>query len=92
MDTLTESEGGRATLPCPHQGRRTQSVVATPRFVVYDGLRDLPHFNPDSDRDPLPRPVSELRRLIEESSALFFSTPEYAGAMPGALKNLLAER
>lgn len=57
--------------------------------VVYDGLGDLPHFNPDWDRDPLPRNVSELRRLIEESSALFFSTPEYAGAMPGALKNLL---
>jgi len=57
--------------------------------VVYDGLADLPHFNPDLDRDPLPRSVSELRRLIEESSALLFSTPEYAGAMPGALKNLL---
>lgn len=57
--------------------------------VVYDGIGDLPHFNPDSDRDPLPRSVSELRCLIEESSALLFSTPEYAGAMPGALKNLL---
>ncbi|MFJ4264064.1 NADPH-dependent FMN reductase [Paenarthrobacter nicotinovorans] len=57
--------------------------------VVYDAIGDLPHFNPDSDRDPLPRYVSELRRQIEESSALFFSTPEYAGAMPGALKNLL---
>ncbi len=57
--------------------------------VVYGGLGDLPHFNPDSDRDPLPRSVSELRRLIGESSALLFSTPEYAGAMPGALKNLL---
>jgi len=57
--------------------------------VVYDGLEDLPHFNPDTDRDPLPRSVAELRRLIDESSALLFSTPEYAGAMPGALKNLL---
>jgi chromate reductase len=57
--------------------------------VVYDGLGELPHFNPDVDQDPLPRAVSELRRLIDESSALLFSTPEYAGAMPGALKNLL---
>lgn len=57
--------------------------------VVYGGIGDLPHFNPDVDRDPLPRSVAKLRRLIGESSALLFSTPEYAGAMPGALKNLL---
>jgi chromate reductase len=57
--------------------------------VVYDGLADLPHFNPDLDRDPLPLSVVELRRLIDEASGLFVSTPEYAGAMPGVLKNLL---
>lgn len=57
--------------------------------VMYSGLADLPHFNPDLDREPLPPSVIELRRLIDESSAMFFSTPEYAGAMPGALKNLL---
>ncbi len=57
--------------------------------VVYDGLGRLPHFNPDVDRDPLPPEVSELRRMIGDSSAVLFSTPEYAGAMPGALKNLL---
>lgn len=57
--------------------------------VVYDGLAELPHFNPDLDHDPLPASVVELRRLIDESSGLFLSTPEYAGAMPGALKNLL---
>jgi chromate reductase len=57
--------------------------------VVYSGLSDLPHFNPDLDHEPLPPSVVELRRLIDESSALFFSTPEYAGAIPGALKNLL---
>jgi NAD(P)H-dependent FMN reductase len=57
--------------------------------VTYDGIGGLPHFNPDLDRDPLPQPVIELRRLIDEASALLISTPEYAGAMPGALKNLL---
>lgn len=57
--------------------------------VVYSGLGSLPHFNPDLDHDPLPPEVVELRRLIDESSALLFSTPEYAGAMLGALKNLL---
>lgn len=36
-----------------------------------------------------PPAVVRLRELIGEASALMFSTPEYAGAMPGALKNLL---
>jgi chromate reductase len=31
----------------------------------------------------------ELRAAIENASALLISTPEYAGTMPGALKNLL---
>ncbi len=28
--------------------------------VVYLRLADLPHFNPDNDRDPLPEPVEEM--------------------------------
>lgn len=57
--------------------------------VHYRGLGDLPHFNPDLDRDPLPPAVVELREAIGAASAVLVSTPEYAGAMPGALKNLL---
>ncbi len=57
--------------------------------IVYEGLGDLPLFNPDNDHDPLPPAVAFLRAAIEDASALLFSTPEYAGAMPGALKNLL---
>lgn len=52
-------------------------------------LGDLPHFNPDLDHDPLPEEVVKLRAAIQNASALLISTPEYAGAMPGALKNLL---
>lgn len=68
------------------------AAASTPRGVdpvTYGGLGGLPHFNPDLDHDPLPPAVVELRRLIDESAALLISTPEYAGAMPGALKNLL---
>jgi NAD(P)H-dependent FMN reductase len=57
--------------------------------LSYHRLGELPHFNPDLDVDPLPAPVAELRRSIGESAALLFSTPEYAGALPGSLKNLL---
>jgi chromate reductase len=55
----------------------------------YDGMSALPHFNPDDDHDPLPPAVADLRSRIATADAILFSTPEYAGAMPGALKNLL---
>ena len=55
----------------------------------YDGLHSLPHFDPDLDTDPLPTPVAQLRELIATADALLFSTPEYAGALPGSMKNLL---
>ena len=57
--------------------------------VVFTGLGGLPHFNPDLDHDPLPPAVAQLRSAIADASALLFSTPEYAGTLPGALKNLL---
>ncbi|MGX9899093.1 NADPH-dependent FMN reductase [Arthrobacter sp. SA17] len=38
---------------------------------------------------PLPEKVVKLRTAIHNASALLICTPEYAGAMPGALKNLL---
>jgi NAD(P)H-dependent FMN reductase len=59
------------------------------RAVTYAGMADLPHFNPDDDRDPLPAAVVDLRRAIEDAAALLICTPEYAGALPGSFKNLL---
>ena len=59
------------------------------RAVTYQGMADLPHFNPDDDQDPLPAAVVDLRTRIEESAALLICTPEYAGALPGSFKNLL---
>src|SRR3954449_1550581 len=55
----------------------------------YEGMGQLPHFNPDDDVDPLPAAVIDLRSRIAAASAVLFSTPEYAGAMPGSFKNLL---
>src|SRR3954452_21188004 len=55
----------------------------------YEGMGQLPHFNPDDDVDPLPVAVIDLRSRIAAASAVLFSTPEYAGAMPGSFKNLL---
>ena len=57
--------------------------------VLYEGLGALPHFNPDDDVEPLHPAVAELRAAIDAADALLFSTPEYAGALPGSFKNLL---
>jgi chromate reductase, NAD(P)H dehydrogenase (quinone) len=56
---------------------------------VFRGMTDLPHFNPDDDRDPLPAAVVDLRERIGAADAVLICTPEYAGALPGTFKNLL---
>jgi NAD(P)H-dependent FMN reductase len=57
--------------------------------LVHEALGELPPFNPDDDHDPLPPPVTALRRGIAEADAVVFCTPEYAGTLPGTFKNLL---
>jgi chromate reductase len=59
--------------------------------ALYGGMADLPHFNPDDDREgePVHAAVADLRAQIAAADAVLLCTPEYAGALPGALKNLL---
>ena len=57
--------------------------------TLYAGLADLPHFNPDDDADPLPSTVASLRSAIAYADAVLICTPEYAGTLPGSMKNLL---
>lgn len=59
------------------------------RASLYEELHALPHFNPDDDRDPLAPAVARLRAEIGSADAVLLCTPEYAGALPGAFKNLL---
>ncbi|MFB6892655.1 NADPH-dependent FMN reductase [Kitasatospora sp. NPDC056327] len=72
---------------------RTAAAVALVTEGVgttyFTGLAGLPHFNPDLDTDPLPEPVTALRAAVEAADALLICTPEYAGTLPGAFKNLL---
>jgi NAD(P)H-dependent FMN reductase len=56
---------------------------------IYESLSELPHFNPDDDRKPLHLAVANLRNRIGKADALLICTPEYAGSLPGAFKNLL---
>lgn len=59
------------------------------KFTIYDGLGELPHFNPDIDVDEGPVTVRELRTLLREADGVLFCTPEYGNGVPGVLKNAL---
>ena len=61
------------------------------RFTAYNGLGDLPHFNPDLDGDDdlPPAAVSGLRAQLKQADAVIICTPEYANGVPGVLKNAL---
>jgi len=61
------------------------------RFVFYEGMNELPHFNPDLDSEEStpPEPVRQLRELLIGADAILISSPEYAHGVPGAFKNML---
>jgi chromate reductase len=68
------------------------AMTAAPAGVtttLFDGLATLPHFNPDDDVAPRPAAVDAFRSQVHTADALLFSTPEYAGALPGSFKNVL---
>ena len=56
-------------------------------ITLYSQL-GLPHFNPDLDSS-LPDVVIALRSQIAASDGILISSPEYAHAVPGSLKNAL---
>lgn len=67
----------------------TQFASENIEIKLYNGLGELPHFNPDTDDDTPPEAVQELRRELADSDGLIICTPEYAHNIPGSLKNLL---
>jgi len=60
-------------------------------IVLYAGLSELPHFNPDLDREgqAAPEAVAKLRSQVSASDGLIICSPEYAHGVPGSLKNAL---
>lgn len=56
---------------------------------IYNELDQLPHFNPDLDKDPLPPTVASLRKKIELADGILICTPEYVFSLPGSLKNAI---
>ena len=55
---------------------------------LYDGLADLPHFNPDLEGVESSS-VLAFRAQLKGCDGVFISSPEYAHGVPGTLKNAL---
>jgi chromate reductase len=55
---------------------------------VWEGLRDIPPFDADSEYDE-PASVAEFRDAVRSADAVLISTPEYNHSVPGQLKNAL---
>ena len=56
---------------------------------IFQGLSEIPHFNPDLDKDNPPDNVIEFRRQLKEADGILICTPEYAMGVPGTLKNAI---
>jgi chromate reductase len=63
------------------------SVPPGVELVIFDGLRDLPHFNPDIESSGAPESVRRWRQALAECDAVLVASPEYGFSLPGALKN-----
>jgi NAD(P)H-dependent FMN reductase len=56
---------------------------------LYEGLSELPHFNPDLEGATMSPAVSVWRSKLRDADGVVFSVPEYAHGVPGVLKNSL---
>ncbi len=65
---------------------RAFAAAQPERVEIWDELGELPHFTPDDDGG---NPVASLRAAVTRADAVLVATPEYAGGMPGSLKNAL---
>jgi chromate reductase, NAD(P)H dehydrogenase (quinone) len=57
-------------------------------IALYQGLNNLPHFNPDLEEAHLPS-VIDFGNRLQGADAILICSPEYAHGVPGALKNAL---
>lgn len=59
------------------------------RVTVWQGLANLPAFNPDLEGEATPSTVLDFARAVRLADGLVIACPEYVHALPGAFKNAL---
>jgi NAD(P)H-dependent FMN reductase len=55
--------------------------------IFFDGLRELPFFDPDLDGEVGPPAVEAWRQAVADAAAMLIASPEYGHSLPGTLKN-----
>ena len=70
---------------------RAISYLAAGHFSVslFEGLMNIPPFNPDDDTDDPPEVIKDFRNQLKEADGILICTPEYAMGVPGTLKNAI---
>lgn len=58
-------------------------------YSIYNGIGQLPHFNPEIDNIPARAEVDRFRKELKSADGIVICTPEYAFGVPGSLKNAL---
>ena len=67
-------------------GRLSSDVF---ELSIFEGLSDIPQFNPDLDLETAPIQVANFRAHLKAADAILICTPEYAMGVPGTLKNAI---
>lgn len=65
--------------------------MASSQFKVelFDGLSNLPYFDPNPENENSYASVIEFRKKIQSADGILICTPEYVFSLPGILKNAL---
>lgn len=66
-----------------------ERVPAGVELELWDGLKAVPPYDEDDDRDLAPAAVTALRSAVAGADAVLFATPEYNHSVPGSLKNAI---
>jgi chromate reductase len=82
--SLQSGSGNRTLLD-----RAGEVAPAGVEFRLYEGLAELPHFNPELEAEGTLAVVDLLRDAVKGSDALLIASPEYGHSLPGSLKNAI---
>jgi chromate reductase len=66
-----------------------QMLPADINYTIYNGISEIPAFDPGLNNDDPPAAVILFREQLAKADGIVICTPEYAYGVPGALKNAL---
>lgn len=58
-------------------------------LVIFDQLKELPHFDAEQTLENTPQKICDIRNLILNADGVLICSPEYVFSIPSGLKNLI---